>query len=999
MSSAVLYEIGWTDGFAIPVANTENKALQEEIQKKQKENSILEAKISEHKEKIQALSDHLKNVRQELSHTQVLCRAVEKETESEAHFKALAEREMGRLRQEITQLENELGALRERRNAQENNIFKATQKLEELKGQLNWDQKTLDTWLEESAQKDQDTMAILKYAQQDEARIKVLTLRVEKLTLEANQKRKVLDNERTETMTAQIALDKTAESLRQAHGERQELIRQWGNTIEQMRKRDQELQQCALLLSQMKQEVRERQDRIKEKKNFLETQEENNREYERKITGTERLAAKLRGELQELEANRTRLQDELETLRRNVDQTNIAVEARRSQLADLKREIQDKNNKVKHARLRNTALEEKLESVTQSAVSMEERAAQFEQMLMEEEQTEREIDSQLRENQKVLARGRQELQTLKSKEKTLLAEISGSRATLSNLNSRLDKLEHSSLQQQEMIYNKDFQIQLLERKLSRLRGEGNTEEEQALKKKESELAAALEEERKTAKMLALQLKKLQDEIYCAKKETEKTGAQKRELTEKIEELNLFNDISDKELNKLRFKKQDTMVENNIVKLEVKHMRDLLYNKADSVLSLEKQRLQLQAAMRERQVEINVHREMLQKQIKIADQERQKLSAEAHERLSKIDKMRKKYEILTISMAAPEGEEEKSPAYYVIKAAQEKEELQRKGDDLDAKIRRTEKEIQALENTLHVLRSTNAVYRKAFGKVTESSEEYQEKLKLEDQKRAVDELYLYKRRQIRELEENIQGMNNTLEDLLQEEAMHRRKTDEAESQILSLNKELGSQKEKLDRVTKQCSKLTREIRSAKKTKGKTWEEHDIDLRELKEFNKTVNKVLLEAMDGNPDLRSALQSYFQEASLPLPTPGSASGSRQSSKSASIRSSVRSADSSCSSSPRGSLPLPTAVSMPASRQSSKPASARSSMSSARSSGSSCGSDPGASALQSPHVTTVDLGLQLAVTSPPLAAASPRDSRRGSSAASTSSSTSSRRSQRKSP
>ncbi|KAJ8270442.1 hypothetical protein GJAV_G00114750 [Gymnothorax javanicus] len=492
----------------------------------------------------------------------------------------------------------------------------------------------------------------------------------------------------------------------------------------------------------------------------------------------------------------------LETLRRNVDQTNIAVEARRSQLAGLKKEIQDKNNKLTQAKLYNTALEEKLECLTQSAYSMEERVMQFEQMLREEEEAERDIDSQWRENQKALARRRQELHTLKSKEKTLLSEISGSRATLSNLSSRLDKLEHSSLKQQETIYNKDLQIQLLERKLSRLRGEGNTEEEQALKRKESELTATLEEERKTAKLLALQLKKLQDEINCAKKETEKTGAQKRDLTEKIEELNLFNDISDNELKKLCFKKQDTMVEDNIVKLKVKHMRDLLYNKADSVFSLEKQRLQLQTAMKERELEINIHREMLQRQIKIADQERQKLSAEVHERLSKTDKMRKKYEILTISMAAPEGEETKSPAYYVIKAAQEKEELQRKGDDLDAGIRQTEKEIQALENTLHVVRSRNTVYRKGFSKVTEMSEEYQEKLELEDQKRAIDELYLFKKRQIRELQEDLQGLNNTLEELLLEEAVHCRKTDEAESQIMSLNKELGSQNEKLDRVTKQ-----------------------------------------------------------------------------------------------------------------------------------------------------------------------------------------------------
>ena len=165
-----------------------------------------------------------------------------------------------------------------------------------------------------------------------------------------------------------------------------------------------------------------------------------------------------------------------------------------------------------------------------------------------------------------------------------------------------------------------------------------------------------------------------------------------------------------------------MVNENLKKLELNKFKEVLERKADDVLNLNKERIKLDSGMKERFSEIGIHQDLLKTQLRSWNDELQVVSSELKERMAKVDKLKKRYDITMISMAPPDGtpEEESSQAYYVIKAAQEKEELQREGDELDAKIKKAEKELRALENTLDVVNSNNETYKQSYSKAGSQS---------------------------------------------------------------------------------------------------------------------------------------------------------------------------------------------------------------------------------------------------------------------------------------
>ena len=99
--------------------------------------------------------------------------------------------------------------------------------MDQFKLEMNWNQEELEQWALAARQKEEDNLTLEKYRRADEAKIKELTLQIEKLTVEVARKAAELEQEVTETQAAQIELDKTAEEFKRLHSERHQLYLQW----------------------------------------------------------------------------------------------------------------------------------------------------------------------------------------------------------------------------------------------------------------------------------------------------------------------------------------------------------------------------------------------------------------------------------------------------------------------------------------------------------------------------------------------------------------------------------------------------------------------------------------------------------------------------------------------------------------------------------------------------------------------------------------------------
>ncbi|KAK7197812.1 hypothetical protein NESM_000734300 [Novymonas esmeraldas] len=710
------------EALPLELLNNTNKELTAQLTRLEQQLEERQDGVEDQRRRLQFMKEHLGNVRAEIVNTQSLSETKRREVESEDSMCRVMERECARLRQRQTQLERSAEDVRDRLTSVQNRIFQGNLKIEELKATMDYNQEELEQWDEARRQKEEDELAIAHYSKLDEAKMKQLTQRIEKMESGLRKQRKQLDEELLASQHVQGELDRVANEYRKLHDDRSGMLDEWELVVRSITERDEAIRVAAEQYAEGVVWLQQRQQLKKSLSDSLDAAKEETEVINYTIQEREKTSQKLQEAVPVLTQQVQSLQDEVEALREEarratrdkraavlqLEETIVEIERRVAELA-----VTEERRAIAAGRLR----EEEL-----AADDLQKQSEFIAQLYRDAERTAHNIAKDIEQLKTATFKANQELAGVRAVQTTNLSEISGAQAQGKNYNAKINQLDGESFSQQGVLYNIEFSIQQMEKRVSRAKGERTEEERKELKGKIVLLQTTLDELEKQNRVLQSQVKRVREEMRQCMVAIEKLEATKKRALEEVLEMDLHCTHSDQDVKQLEKQREDLLIKADTLELQLSRLRTALRAKDAELLTLEERKRQLEADVAERVAEIEVHQRLLQMEAKLAEEERRRLVTELLERQKNLKALKNRQEVLVGRMDPAQAR--LSQAQLVITAAKERETLQYRGDSLDARIRRMEREMLKLEKTIAVIKASNSLYKHKFDKVSDKDEAVQ-----------------------------------------------------------------------------------------------------------------------------------------------------------------------------------------------------------------------------------------------------------------------------------
>lgn len=851
-------------------ANQENRDLHAEIQKDSSELQGVKAECQELNERVNILREHLKNVQAEVTKTQELLTAKNSQVEEEKHLTQLVLREKGRIASEIAKIEEKRNDIRAKWENVQSKTFQSEKRMQTFRDEYKLNQQELEQWITIARQKEEDFIVLQRYQTKDESKIREMLLEIEKSTGIVEAKRLELEQEVTATRALQIQLDMTAEQFRQLHDDRTQLLSQWEATMKQLNNLHSRIGMNNQSIKEREVEVDRLHQEVAEEKKNLDAAQTENQSIERQLTIGDH---KVSQQHKQYEKDSTELAEFIKT----VETQRHQLEKLESDEAFYRGEIQDFKDKTAQEIAKREEYLKRLKLTEQALATQSDATKDFNQQseiltsyLKEQTVNLKKIDAEIAAGKDSIFKLSQDVSEVKKKQKDLLAEMEGSQTRAKNLQLKIQEFDRETQKQMELLYNSNFQIQQMERKIARIEGERTEEEKMELQAQIEQLTDTLTKKQEIEKTLSLQLHRLELDLRQTARKKESLKESNQQLEVKLNEIRLDQDSLDKSTVKSRSQKEEVLVQLNMLRLQVEKLTEQVNMKSDELISLENRRQQLQLSMEERVLEIDAHIAALRTQLKTEEEARHLAGIELKERQKRAETLEAKYQVM-MGKYQVEGEEV-SQSYHVIKFAKEREEVSRRGDELDALIRKKTKELQQLEKAMNKLNAHNTDFRKAFTSVTESDNDMERKKVLEEQ--------------VRVAQQRLNARRAQANSIAQEKKEREKTSQEQEAVIEKMKNNIMKLKPSLDRAVADNTELKEKIKRVQKVIQKAREKHRTELNvpttakypetllemdiELRMEKANVELVLVELnrlAESNSEVLSKLRLGLTQMGIPL------------------------------------------------------------------------------------------------------------------------------------
>ncbi|XP_071521058.1 coiled-coil domain-containing protein 39-like isoform X2 [Panulirus ornatus] len=847
-------------GLGLLLLNNTNQDLAEDVEQLRQNVSRVEDVWKLESEAQKRNAEYVSDMTQMMENIQSLVLVHRQDIESESKQEKGASNEAEGIVRQCRKKHSDLANIHENSELLETHVTQRQRELEDLQKNLTGDSSLLKELLDHLAEADNDNLLLLQYSAEDASKIKELSVALECMSSEVAAAEAELSSAQAESAAAQTVLDQLGTAFLQAAAQRDHLISQWEVTLTHVYQKANEQTNCIEDSLAVQQKIGLLKGEVDQENQILKQVQNSCQEVVESTRIVEEEGAWVKGQYQSVFSTREQIESQIWAQQNALSQVNKEIENLNLHLSEQRALLEEKEAFLASIEQNCKKSEEKLAINTELVISAEDSLHSLEAMETEgmvrglTRQKERVMEAELH-HKKALTMWQQQEAVVKGE---IMALLSSKARNLSFIK----ELDGRAIQQKEVLYDQELNIQQLRRQIHELTHDGNNNDVDADQQKQLELLnLRVQEVSTTIKLLSKQLIFLRNARSNEQLNVSRLEKETQKLQADVITVKMSSKSAERECARVANSCEELMVDVSLTQLHLKQQMEHLQAVMSTTSQISQDKSDMEKFVSDQIICVKSRIEDADMNLRALNNEMHRLSLQLHEVTARVLQLKDKHSKIKCSIDTQEGEEVSTTLVF-LKVANERAGLQETGDLLDLEVRRAEEEVDALQQMVALISIEGQQYRSQLHDILHHSDEQKERVGLEENLAALEEEIFLWHTMLEQAQRELQDTQGRLhevelqvhavEELLREKSIH----------MSAVQREIENQHTKAHHANLAVSNLHRRMR------GKSSNQYDIELRLAQERLRSINSLLGDAVSSHSEASEAVIIYCQQVNIPPP-----------------------------------------------------------------------------------------------------------------------------------